>query len=98
MLLELGVGAIFQRNLALTELLLAGLAERPHLRLLSPVRSQEQRSQVVVVTLGSVEANRELCCRLLEQGIVVANRGDSIRISPNFYNTEEEVQRLLSLL
>jgi cysteine desulfurase/selenocysteine lyase len=98
LLREVGVGAIFERNQRLTGLLLRGLEGKPHLRLLSPVADPAARSQIVVVTAGSPERNRELCDKLLAQGVVVANRADSVRISPNFYNTEEEIARLLELL
>ena len=95
---EVGVQAIFERNQRLTGLLLEGLTALPHVRLMSPVADAGARSQIVAVTLGSVEANRELCERLLAKGVVVANRGDTVRISPNFFNTEEEIATLLGLL
>ena len=95
---DLGVDRIFRRNMALSAQLLAGLAAKPHLQLVSPSKNEGERSQVVVVTLGSAQRNGALCARLLEAGVVVANRSEGVRISPNFYNTEEEVERLLSLL
>ena len=95
---DIGVDAIFQRNLALTGQLLEGLATKAHIRVLSPTKTVGERSQVVVVTLGSQALNSELCTRMLEKGVVVANRGDTVRISPNFFNTEEEIALLLSLL
>jgi len=36
--------------------------------------------------------------QLEEQGIIVALRPLGLRASPNFYNTEEEVDRLLAAL
>jgi selenocysteine lyase/cysteine desulfurase len=65
---------------------------------MTPVADAGARSQIVAVTLGSAEANRELCERLLAKGVVVANRGETVRIAPNFFNTEEEIEKLLSLL
>lgn len=95
---ELGVRAIFERNVRLTGRLLEGLAAKPHVRLMTPVADAGARSQIVAVTLGSAEANRELCERLLAEGVVVANRGETVRIAPNFFNTEEEIDKLLGLL
>ena len=89
------VQAIFDRNLKLTGMLISGLADKPHVRLVSPA---EGRSQIVVVTLGTADANKQKCDQLLESGIVVANRGETIRIAPNFYNSEEEMEKLLALL
>jgi selenocysteine lyase/cysteine desulfurase len=93
-----GVGAIFQRNLALTRILLEGLRERPHIELVSPCKTEAERSQIVVITAGSAEKNAALCARLKENHVIVANRGSTIRVSPNFFNTEEEVRTLLELL
>jgi selenocysteine lyase/cysteine desulfurase len=36
--------------------------------------------------------------RLLQRGIVVSVRGGGLRISPHFYNTEGEIDRLVSEL
>ena len=95
---EIGVPVIFQRVLHLTDLLIAGLKAKPHVTLLTPVASVEERSAILVITLGSEEANRELCDRLLSNNVVVALRGSSVRVSPNFFNTEEEIQTFLNLL
>ena len=92
------MATIFHRNLALSGQLLAGLASKAHIRVVSPTKTEGERSQVVVVTLGSEALNSELCTRLQERGVIVANRGDTVRISPNFFNTEEEIDLLLSLL
>jgi cysteine desulfurase/selenocysteine lyase len=97
LLKEVGVEVIFRRNMGLTAALLAGLAGKPHVTILSP-REEGARSQIVVVTAGSVERNGELCAKLLAGGVVVANRGESVRISPNWFNSEAEIHRLLELL
>lgn len=95
---ELGVARIYARNMALTSQLLDGLAAKPHVRVLSPVGSEGVRSQILVVTLGSAERN-EACGRaLLAEGVVVALRAGNVRIAPNFYNSEGEIDRLLELL
>jgi selenocysteine lyase/cysteine desulfurase len=36
--------------------------------------------------------------RLLERGIVISVRGGGLRISPHFYNTEGEIDKLVSEL
>jgi cysteine desulfurase/selenocysteine lyase len=95
---EVGIAAIFQRNLVLTRILLEGLSERPHIELVSPCRTEAERSQIVVITAGSEQQNSALCARLRECHVIVANRGSTIRVSPNFFNTEEEMHKLLQLL
>jgi len=95
---ELGVARIHARNLALTARLLGGLAAKPHVRVLSPVAAEGGRSQIVVVTLGGAAAN-EACVRgLLAAGVVVALRAGNVRIAPNFFNEEAEIDMLLELL
>jgi len=94
---ELGVARIHARNMALTSQLLDGLAAKPHVRVLSPVGAEGGRSQIVVVTLGSAERN-EACVRaLLAAGVVVSLRAGNVRVSPNFFNEEGEIDRLLEL-
>ena len=53
---------------------------------------------VIVFTLGSKEKNAALVQRLDDQGIIVALRPLGVRVSPHFYNTEDDVARLLSAL
>lgn len=54
----------------LTGLLIAGLADKPQVKVVSPVGTTEGRSQIVVVTLGSADENAKLCERLAEGGVV----------------------------
>jgi selenocysteine lyase/cysteine desulfurase len=98
LLVEIGVQAIFERNQKLAGMLIDGLADKPHVRIVSPVGTAEGRSQIVVVTLGGTEANRVKCEQLAEHSVVVANRGETVRIAANFFNTEEEIEKLLTLL
>jgi cysteine desulfurase/selenocysteine lyase len=95
---EVGVEAIHARNLALTGLLLQGLAARPHVRVLSPVRAEGERSAIVAVTLGSAERNEACVKGLAAAGVVVALRGGVVRIAVNFFNSEEDIGRLLEHL
>ena len=99
LLQEVGVAAIFARNMELTGALLEGLAGKPRLRVVSPVGDAAARSAIVVVTTpGGAAENAALCEKLLAAGVVVANRGDTVRLSVNFFNTLEDVQKLLELL
>lgn len=68
------------------------------MRVLSPVGSEGERSQIVVVTLGSAARNEDCVRALLAAGVVVALRAGNVRIAPNFFNEEAEIERLLELL
>lgn len=97
LLLEAGVPAIQARLLSLTDRLVAGLPERG-LTLLSPVADPAERSGIISFTTGSADGNAELVQRLYQQGIVIALRSGRCRVSPHFYNTESDIDRLLEAL
>ncbi|MGN6564731.1 MAG: aminotransferase class V-fold PLP-dependent enzyme [Thermomicrobiales bacterium] len=94
---ELGLAAIEARNRALAEYLYAHLARNPAVTIVSPP-DPARRSQIIVFTLGSKERDTALLEALTAQNISVALRPLGLRVSPNFYNTEEELDRLLAAL
>lgn len=63
-----------------------------------PVEHRNERSGIISFTMGSEAANKECYEKLREHNVVVAPRGAHIRVSPNFYNTEQEIERFLKLL
>jgi selenocysteine lyase/cysteine desulfurase len=93
-LAEVGVAKIHQRVLDLTDRIVAGLRAR-NITIVSPVETVRERSAILSFTLGSEEANRGLCEELRTQEIIVALREGRIRVSPNFFNTEDEIDRFL---
>jgi selenocysteine lyase/cysteine desulfurase len=95
LLLDLGVVNIHRRILALTARLIDGL-QSEGLTLVTPVDHEDERSAIVSFTMGSGEANQRLIERLKEQQILVSLRAGAIRVSPSFYNTEDEIDSLLS--
>lgn len=97
LLLDLGIENIQTRVLELTGRLAAGLASK-NISLRSPMHSTEERSALVCCCLGSTEANTAAIARLAGQKVIVAQRDGIIRVSPNFYNTEAEIDQLLSYL
>lgn len=94
---EIGIDAIAARNLALTDRLVSGLDAGKY-RLLSPVGTPHERSAIIAFTAGSDAANHDLFNRLSQAGIQISKRPGSLRVSPNFFNTEAEIDRLLSHL
>lgn len=97
LLLEIGVPAIQERILALTSRLIEGLRAKG-MTLVSPVGSKQERSAILSFTAGSPEANQALFARLTAQDISISLRGGRCRVSPSFYNTEEEIDRFLETL
>lgn len=97
LLKEVGLKAIHTRVLALTDHLIAGLRAK-NMAIASPVEKISERSAIIAFTLGSTQANQALCDRLQAQNIIVALRDGRIRVSPNFFNTEAEIDCLLQAL
>lgn len=94
---EIGVEQIYARVLALTGRLVDGLRARG-ITVVTPVDCLNERSAIVAFTLGSEQANNALYEQLLAQDMVVAPRDGRIRVSPNFFNTEDEIDRFLAAL
>jgi len=89
--LELGPAAVEARVLALARRLVDGLLERGY----QVVGSQATSARSPIVSVVSDERFREACDEL---NLVCAVREGRARLSPHFYNTEDEVDALLSAL
>jgi selenocysteine lyase/cysteine desulfurase len=94
LLLEVGIPNIAERVLDLTDRLRGGLLAQGH-SVFGP-RAREEASGIVsfVPRQGGAEGLLE---QFFAQRVQVAARGGMIRISPHFYNTEEEVDRVLEI-
>ncbi len=95
LLLEVGIEDIGQRVLAHTDRLVRGLEQRGA-RLLSP-RTDGLASGIVSFTWTD-EAPRDTARRLLGRDVLVVARRGGVRASPHFYNSEDEIDRLLASL
>ena len=92
MLEEIGWEFIHARNRALADRVVDGLG-RLGMRFLSPL-DDARRSNIV----SAVPADLARTMAALKAArIAVSTRGGGVRISPCFYNTEEEVDRLLEV-
>lgn len=96
MLLEIGLDAIEERVLELTGYLLERLRGR-NVRIVTPHACEEERSGIVSF-IPQGEDPAELARRMGEAGIVISQRGPAIRVSPHFYNTFEEIDRVLEFV
>ena len=86
---EVGVERIRERQGALTDHVIAR-ADRAGLPVRTP-RDRSARGGVVNVGVGP-EAGK-ICHALLERDVCTDFRGDGLRISPHFFNTEDDVDR-----
>lgn len=93
LLSSVGIDSIARRLQSLTDRLIAGLGQKGY-QVLSP-RSQQEWSGIVSFTSATQDA-KALCQRLRRDGhIEIALREGRLRASPHFYNTEEQIDRLI---
>jgi cysteine desulfurase/selenocysteine lyase len=96
LLVSVGMKEIEARILSLTDHLIAGLQARG-CAIDTPISHRRERSGIVSFRHPAVDS-AELCDRLHAAGVIVSLRGDLIRVSPHFYNIEDELDQLLAAL
>jgi selenocysteine lyase/cysteine desulfurase len=95
LILEIGVDAIAQRVLELTDHLVLGLAERGA-EVMSP-RGEGEASGIVSFRLAREEP-AETVRRLRDAGVFTVARRGAVRASPHFYNDAGDLERLFGAL
>jgi cysteine desulfurase / selenocysteine lyase len=102
LILELGVETIARRILGLREYLIKGMTELGYETYLAEPKDSLNRSGIMSFRLGEEERATRLAQRLTEARISVSIRHNRVgekllRISPHFYTTEAELDKLLEL-
>lgn len=90
-----GIHNIERRIRELVDVLIAGISELKGLKVLSSLKPEHRNG---VVKVGGLENPDEIVTKLKEDNIVISSRAGGLRISPHFYNTEEEIEKLLEKL
>ncbi len=84
-------------EIALTDLLESGLRKKG-MEILSP-RGEGEKSGIVTFRYPGEERDYEaICVEIEKRGAVVSARGGGIRVSPHFYNNEDDVGLFLEAL
>ena len=91
---EVGIGKLQARALQLNRYLTSTLTEKGH-QVLSPLGNEEMRS---VETLVSVDQPHQVVRRLFERGVIVTEKPEGIRIATHFFNNEDDLDRLITIL
>lgn len=94
LLFEVGISNIENRVLTLGDLIICE-AEKRGFKILSP-RLREERGGIITFSGNFDPLNMRDALR--GKGIMVNVRGGGIRVSPHFYNTDEELERFFALL
>jgi len=89
-LLDFGVENIESRILKLTDHLMDAVKDLG-LKLLTP---EEPQCRSGIVNF-KIDKPQEVAEKLKNKGIVISARSHGIRVSPHFYNTEEEIDKLV---
>ena len=92
---DIGIPAIKARVLALTARLIAGLAAKGY-RVITPKADADRAGIVIFESENHTPA--EIYETLYTENVITAERGKGIRVSPHFYNTTSEIERLLEVL
>jgi len=87
-----GLETIWSRILSLVDRLTDGVGRSKEVQVRSCL---DQESKTGIVNIGCGDASL-VAERLLKRGIVTSVRGGGLRISPHFYNTENEIDALIS--
>jgi kynureninase len=91
---EVGPAAIRERQQDLVEVVIEGADEMG-----LPVRSPRDRAvRGGMVNIGVGADAEKVCSALLDRDVCTDFRGDGIRVSPHFFNNEEDVDRLFAAL
>lgn len=94
-LLEAGIERIEKKIIRLTDWLVAELMERGY-QVVSP-RGEGEKSGIVSFK-SPKHRSEEIVSLLFEHKVVVSGRGGVVRVSPHFYNTENDLSELLDNL
>lgn len=93
----IGIKKIEDRILTLTDYLIEKIRETEY-QILSPIENREVRSGIIVFRIpgkNSIEIVNEL---EKKYNVIVSARGNGIRVSPHFYNNEQDIDNLLGAI
>ena len=93
MLMEIGIPEIERHTLGLLDILIKYLKDSPY-QIISSLEPKHRSS----ILSFSGQSIRSLYEKLCKREIVTSFREKAIRVSPHFYNTEEEIERLIDVL
>ena len=92
-----GIQAIYQKIIKLTDTLINGLLQKNYI-IISPVENIADRTAIIHFNSGSLKATKALFEKLKRNKVLVSLQGEHIRVSPSFFTTPEEIKNFLTLL
>lgn len=97
LLLEIGIQNIYEKAIENTDQIIEGLQKLGY-PIVTPIKNRKERTAIVHFNTGSPETTKILYEKLTKENILVTLQGENIRVSPNFFNTKEEIELFLKAL
>ncbi|MEE9363808.1 MAG: aminotransferase class V-fold PLP-dependent enzyme [Cellulophaga sp.] len=97
LLLEIGIKNIYEKALKNTDLLIHGLEEKEY-KIVTPTRKREERTAIVHFNTGSFHTTKILYEKLKKEKVLVTLQAENIRVSPNFFTSENEIRVFLNVI
>ena len=97
LLLNVGVNNIYEKVLQNTDILIEGLQKKGY-QLISPIKNRQDRTAIVHFNTGDLNTTKKLFEELTNKGVLITLQGSNIRVSPSFFNTNEEIIKFLNLI
>ena len=95
---KIGINQIERRILGITDYLINKLQDL-NIEILSPIEERKFRSGIVVFKPNQRKKPANIVAELQKrERIIVSARGKGIRVSPHFYNNEEDIDKLVTAL
>lgn len=95
---KIGINQIERRILSITDYLINKLQDL-NIEILSPIEERKFRSGIVVFKPNKRKKPANIVAELQKrERIIISARGKGIRVSPHFYNNEEDIDKLVTAL
>lgn len=96
-LLKIQIDKIHNEILDLSNYLLSNLSKKEEVKIITPISPINHAGIVSFALVGNRSAN-EIVEKLKAKNITISARKGYIRISPHFYNIQEEIQKVLEVI
>ena len=94
---DIGINNIYDQVIATTTYLIKGLIEKNY-QIVTPINHSVERTGIVHFHAGSIQSTKLLYDQLTFKRFLVTLQGNNIRVSPNFFNTKDEIDAFLGCI
>ena len=87
----------FEKALGHTDLLINRLLKKDY-KITASIKTRAERTAILHFKASSFEKTKALFSKLKVHKVIVTLQGENRRVSPNFFNTKEEIEFFLRFL